>query len=286
MSQTAVNGRQRQEWNDAMGRYWVAQQARFDQLLGAMTPRLVAAAEISGAARILDVGCGCGQTTRLAARQAAEGQALGVDLSEPMLAHARSLSRREDVGNARFEVADAQIHDFGEGVFDIVLSRFGVMFFDDPQAAFANLHRALRGGGRLAFLCWQDQARNPYFTEPFTALVEAVPSAELPGPATDGPGPFSLADPERLTDLLTGSGFTGIDMRPITEHVRVGDDVADAIAFLRSHPAAVGLFAELDEETAAEAESALRSAVTPRLTPDGVLYDAAAWLVTAARPAT
>ncbi|MGH3388814.1 MAG: class I SAM-dependent methyltransferase [Actinomadura sp.] len=286
MDQTAVNERQRQEWNDAMGRHWVAQQARLDRMLSGVTPALVAAAGISAADRVLDVGCGCGQTTRLAARRAAAGDALGVDLSQPMLEQARSLARREGVGNARFEAADAQTHDFGEGVFDVVLSRFGVMFFDAPQAAFANLCRALRGGGRLAFLCWQDMARNTYFTAPFTALAEAVPSADLlPGPPKDGPGPFSLADPRRLTELLTDTGFTGIAVRPVTERVCVGADVADAVAFVRAHPAAAALFAELDEETAARAESALRSMLTPHLAPGGVLFDAAAWLVTATRPA-
>jgi SAM-dependent methyltransferase len=286
MSGTTTNERQRQEWNDAMGRHWVDQQARLDRMLSRLTPHLIAAAGISGSAQVLDVGCGCGATTRLAARHAPAGTVLGVDLSRPMLEQARSLARREGVGNVRFAAADAQVHDFGEAVFDVVLSRFGVMFFDAPQAAFANLRRSLRGGGRLAFLCWQDVTRNPYFTVPFQALAEFLPSADLPGPAKDGPGPFSLADPQRLTELLGGAGFGGVDVRPVSERVPVGADVDDAMTFLRTHPAAAALFARLDTETAAGAESALRSALLHYEAPDGVLFDSAAWLVTASRPSS
>jgi SAM-dependent methyltransferase len=283
MSDTATNERQRQEWNAVMGRHWVDQQARLDRMLSRLTPHLIAAAGISESDQVLDVGCGCGQTTRLAARGAQAGNVLGVDLSRPMLDHARSLARHEGVHNVRFEVADAQVDDLGEAAFDVVLSRFGVMFFDLPQAAFANLGRSLRAGGRLAFLCWQEVERNPYFTVPFEALAEFLPSAGLPGPTRNGPGPFSLADPRHLARLLAESGFTEVDVRPLSESAVAGEDVDDAVAFLRSHPAAAALFAQLDADTAAGAKAALRSALKPYEAPEGVLFDAAAWLVTASR---
>jgi SAM-dependent methyltransferase len=281
MHESPTNERQRQEWNDAMGRHWAAQQARFDRMLSGLTPHLIAAAEISGSDQVLDVGCGCGETTRLAARHAAAGGVLGVDLSEPMLARARSLAARENLADVRFEVADAQVDDLGEAVFDVVLSRFGVMFFDAPEAAFGNLRRSLRDGGRLAFLCWQDVARNPYFTVPFKAVAEFLPADD--GPPRSGPGPFSLAEPPHVVELLGGAGFTGIGLRPVTEPLRMGADVSDAIAFLRDHPALAPLFAAADEKTAAKAESALRPALEPYQTADGVRFDAAAWLITATR---
>jgi ubiquinone/menaquinone biosynthesis C-methylase UbiE len=147
-------------------------------VLGRLRARLLAAAAIQDGEYVLDVGCGCGEMTILAARAAGSGHALGADFSRIQVAEARRLAAAAGVANARFEVADAQVHAFGAGVFDVVLSSFGVMFFDDPAAAFGNLRKALRRGGRLAFVCWRTRAENPVFT---TGFAEAAAVLGLRG---------------------------------------------------------------------------------------------------------
>src|SRR5947209_4475615 len=145
----AVNAEQSEDWNGASGREFIEQRERHERVLGRLRARLVAAAAIQDGEYVLDVGCGCGETTILAARAASSGQALGADFSRIQVAEARRLAAAAGVVNARFVVADAQVHPFGAGVFDVVLSSFGVMFFDDPAAAFGNLRKALRRAGRL-----------------------------------------------------------------------------------------------------------------------------------------
>src|SRR5437773_4952744 len=162
----AANTAQAQAWNGDQGRHFVAENARHERMLETHTARLLEAAKIQRADSVLDVGCGCGETTMRAARAAWRGHALGVDLSAVMLAEARRLAASEGIGNAGFEQADAQTHPFPAAGFDVALSRFGVMFFDDPPAAFANIAAALRRGGRLAFVCWQEPGRIEYLTVP------------------------------------------------------------------------------------------------------------------------
>src|SRR6266545_2552985 len=188
-----ANTAQSEAWNGDEGQYFVAQRARHERMGQQHTARLLATAAIGPAEVVLDVGCGCGETTNGAARPARSGRALGVDLSAVMLAEARRLAGREGVRNARFEQADAQVHAFPAAGFDVAISGFGVMFFADPHAAFANIAAALRPGGRLAFLCWQEMTANEWLTVPFAAVAAHVTLPELP--AADEPGPFSLADP-------------------------------------------------------------------------------------------
>src|SRR6266545_366761 len=188
-----ANTAQSEAWNGDEGQYFVAQRARHERMGQQHTARLLATAAIGPAEVVLDVGCGCGETTNGAARPARSGRALGVDLSAVMLAEARRLAGREGVRNARFEQADAQVHAFPAAGFDVAISGFGVMFFADPHAAFANIAAALRPGGRLAFLCWQEMTANEWLTVPFAAVAAHVTLPELP--AADEPGPCSLADP-------------------------------------------------------------------------------------------
>ena len=148
----AVNAEQAEAWNGPSGRHFVEQRERWERMRDRLTARLLAGAQIQDGENVLDIGCGCGDTTILAARASCSGHALGADLSRIQVAEARRLAAAAGVTNARFEVADAQVHPFQAGIFDVVLSTFGVMFFDDPAAAFGNLRKALRRGGRLAFL--------------------------------------------------------------------------------------------------------------------------------------
>lgn len=185
-----ANAEQARAWNGGNGQHFVAENARHRRTLEPHTARLLAAAGIQPDERVLDIGCGCGDTTIRAARSAPGGDALGVDLSAVMLAEARRLAAREHLGNVRFEQADAQVHPFQAAAFDVAMSRFGVMFFGDPAAAFANVAAALRPGGRLAFVCWQDPAKVEFFSLPLLAIA---PYVSLPaGPALMSRAPSPL----------------------------------------------------------------------------------------------
>lgn len=278
-----TNSAQADAWNGDAGRHWVQYRDRREALLRNFTPHLFAAADIAVDARVLDVGCGCGGTTVAAATRAAEGHALGVDLSAPMLAEARRSAAAEGVTNVTFERADVQVHPFAPGGFDAMISRMGVMFFDDPRAAFGNIARALRPGGTAAFLCWQEQAVNTFYTLPRQALSAHLKLAE-PGGEPGGPGPFSLAEPAHIRALLTGAGFEAVELTAVTEPMWVGPDIADAAAFQMTTPTNRAAYdAAPDERTRERALSALREALGPHMTPRGVELTGSAWVVSARR---
>ncbi|HEX2130660.1 MAG TPA: class I SAM-dependent methyltransferase [Actinophytocola sp.] len=260
------------EWPGRMATYWAEHDERYDALLAPLTRHLLAAAAIRPHERVLDVGCGCGGTTRLAGRAASDGSALGVDLAAPMIARARQRTEEAGPANVRFEQADAQTHPFDPA--DVVLSQFGVMFFEDPVAAFANLRRA---GGRLVFLCWQGLERNESRLVKRAALS---PHVAVP-PDRPGVGPASLADPARVREILTAAGYTGIELTDLREPVLIGQTAEEACAFELAIPAMVEQLAEAGPDAAARATEALRAAYAAHETPDGVFLGTAAWLVTA-----
>jgi SAM-dependent methyltransferase len=223
---------------------------------------------------VLDVGCGCGATTIAAARAA--GSVVGLDLSAPMLAEARRLGAQAGVANISFVRGDAQVCPLRPGSCDVVISRFGVMFFEDPAAAFGRLAAALRRGGRLAFLCWQYDMQNEVFAIPLRALATHV---RPPAPADD-----LFADPRRITELLTGAGWEHIQVDAISESAWVGSDVADVMSYVRGMPTIRGLISGIEDESVLERALAdIAEEYAARQRPDGVWVRAAAWLVTARR---
>ena len=273
----AANLKQAEAWNGASGRFFVEQRERHERKRGRLTAHLLAGAQIEDGESVLDIGCGCGDATILAARAAGSGHALGVDLSQIQVAEARRLAAAGGVANVRFEVADAQVHPFQAGIFDLVLSNFGVMFFDDPAAAFGNLRTALRPGGRLAFLCWRTRDENPFFTIGFAEAAAVLNLRELPEPSAA----FSLADACRVGALLSGAGFGGIELAKVDEPMLVGRDVDDVLGYERASPSAAELLAGLSAPQAAELATQVRERLEAYVSPRGVVMPGAAWLVTA-----
>jgi len=277
VSFVAVNVEQAEAWNGASGRHFIEQRERHERMRGRLTARLLAGAQVEDGENVLDIGCGCGDVTILAARATRSGHALGVDLSQIQVAEARRLAASAGVTNARFDVADAQVHPFPAGSFDLVLSNFGVMFFDDPAAAFGNLRKALRRGGRLAFLCWRTRDENPFFTVGFAEAAAALNLRELPGP----PAAFSLADTGRVGALLSGAGFGGIEFAKVDEPMLIGRDVDDVLEYERASPSVAELVTGLSAAQAAELTRHVRDRLVTYASPDGVAMPGAAWLVTA-----
>ena len=224
---------------------------------------------------VLDIGCGAGQLTRQVASAARAGSALGVDISAPAIQRARDSAREEGLGNVTFECADAQVHPFAPESRDLAVSRFGTMFFADPVAAFTNIGRALRPGGRLVMMVWQARERNEWDV----AIRRSLGATE--GPA--GPDPFSLVDPSAVTDILWAAGFTGVTFTDVHEAVYYGPDVAAALDWVRGFTCTNQVLERLDSAAAARALKRLQDALAAHLNDDGVWFDSRAWIVTAVR---
>jgi SAM-dependent methyltransferase len=272
------------DWNGPTARFWVDHDDRYDTLLARHGEALLAAAGPRPGEHVLDIGCGCGSTTLRAADLVASegGTALGVDISRAMIDRARTHAADSGVGNVQFEIDDVQTADLGRDRFDLALSRYGVMFFDDHTAAFANIRTAMRPGGRLAFLCWAERARNEHWTLPFDALA---PHLGLPPADTRPTGPFALADPAYVRAMLERAGWADIHISELQEPLCAGRDADDAVEFELSDPETAKDLAAADPTAAANAVADLRAAFAARQRPDGVWLAAAAWLVTAAASA-
>ena len=278
-----ANTDQAERWNSGEDlAHWLDNQARYDRMNEPFTALILDAAAFRPGAQVLDVGCGCGGTTLAAARLTAPGQALGVDLSGPMLARARARAEAAGLGNAVFQQGDAQVHPFGPARFDTVISRFGTMFFADPVAAFANVRSAVRPGGRLIFVCWQPLAANQWLLVPGAALAEHLPP---PGFGSgDGPGMFAFADPDRVRPILAAAGWRDIEITSEPRSILVGGggSVDDAVEFLRTGSMGRMMLAGADADTVDRAVASVRAALTPYADAEGVHLDAGVWLVQAA----
>ncbi|MGO1080120.1 class I SAM-dependent methyltransferase [Inquilinus sp. CA228] len=265
-------------WNEAGGSVWVEMQDRFDQMTAPFSRRVVEALAPKAGERLLDIGCGSGGSTLdLARRVGPGGQVLGVDISVPMLDLARRRAAEAGLGNVRFVEADAQTARLEPPGFDGLFSRFGVMFFDDPATAFSNLYGALRPGARLAFVCWRSMAENGWATVPLAAALRHLPP--LPPPVPGAPGAFAFADPDRIRGILGRAGFSGIGVTAFDTKAGVGDLDQTLALVLRSGP--VGALLREHEDKRDTVAAAVREALAPHQTADGVLLDTAAWIVTA-----
>jgi SAM-dependent methyltransferase len=273
------NDEQAERWGGAAGRHWIDHEADYDRQLEEYGTALLDAAHLEEHSRVLDVGCGTG-TTSIAAAQHAR-QVLGVDLSPVLIERARVRAARH--ANVAFEVADAQVAAF-EPTFDVVISRFGLMFFADPRAAFANLRRALVPGGRLATVCWQSLDRNDWMRVPGNALAQVVPLGDLAEPGQ--PGPFSLSSPDELTNLLSDAGWDDITVDGWTFPVPVGGarSLDDAVEFVRGGSLGRSVLAGVSPTVERRALGCVRDALAPFVTADGVVLPGAAWLVGATNP--
>lgn len=278
------NAEQAEHWNADEAFHWVDQEERYGAMLAPFGALVLEAAALDRGDDVLDIGCGCGDTTLAAARAASAGTALGVDLSHPMLARARERAREQGVDNARFEQGDVQVHPLPDGAFDAALSRFGAMFFEDPGVAFANVARALRPGARLAFVCWRELDDNEWMLVPGMAAAAHVPLPDLGPPGA--PGMFAFADRDRVAGILAGAGFEDVQLEAVDSALVIGGGgtLDEAVTFMRESGIGQALLADADPAAAAGAVDAVREALGPYVTPRGVELGSAVWLARARRP--
>jgi SAM-dependent methyltransferase len=269
----------RDAWDGDQGAFWADYADHFDAGPVAYQPVLLEAAAVRSGETVLDVGCGAGRTSLDLAPIAAPGQVTGVDLSTRMLAIARKRAVEEGLTNVAFERADAQVHPFPAGATDVVVSRHGSMFFADPVAAFANLARTLRPGGRMVLLTWQGIEHQEWMRAPMTILAAG---RDLPLPPPDTPGPLSLADPDRVRSVLEAAGFTDVELVGHALPMVFGADPDDALDFVARHQGwqLRGLEPAARERALAE----LHADLVVHDGPAGVQYGSACWIVRARRP--
>ena len=274
-------------WNGQSGERWVANQTRLDAMVAVFGEAVIESVAPVTGERVLDIGCGAGASSRaLAALVGASGQVLGVDISEPLIRRARVLAQQDTP--VRFQVADASSAELADGAFDILFSRFGVMFFGDPIAAFAHMRRALRPGGRVAFVCWRGAAENDWVRLPMGALKGLLPSSVLPDP--EAPGPFSFGNPGRVTRILTAAGFTNIAIAPFDASVPFSEGrtrdaaIDDAVKMtLEVGPLSRTLVGQPDD-IRARASAAVRAVFASLPCERSVMINGAAWIVMACNP--
>ena len=275
------NADMRRAWDGPDGDIWAASAEQYESRGAGHRRLLLEAAAIVPGERVLDLGCGNGASTIEAARMAAPGEVVGIDLSAAMLSNARARSAAAGLTNATFVHGDAQVHDFGPECFDVVVSNVGAMFFDDKVAAFTNLRRALRPGGRMALMVWQRLESNEWLL----ALREALAMGrDLPSPVVGLPGPFGLADPDQVSALLSDTGFTDVRFGDVREPLVFGASTAAAYALMVDDGPTRGLLEGLSDADKAAALDRLRAMVAAHETPSGVAFGSASWLIQATRP--
>jgi SAM-dependent methyltransferase len=271
-------------WNESAGAVWTTHEDQLDAQLAWLGTRAQQRAALREGERVIDVGCGCGATTlEIADAVGATGRVVAVDISRPMLERTRARAERAGFADrVEFRLDDAQSAAFEPGRYDVVYSRFGVMFFADPVAAFANLRGALRPAGRLTFVCWQGRDKNPWLVAPMLAAAKHI---DLPAPpAPDAPGPFAFADVDRVRGILERAGFADIETEAVNEPLRFGGanvDEALELALAVGPLGAVLREANPTQEQRERVIGAVREVLKGFATPRGVEAGSGAWIVSA-----
>lgn len=270
-----INDEQATLWNGGAGRSWVEAQAALDRMFQPLEDRLVAAVGAAAATRVLDIGCGTGSTTLAVARRlGAKGHCVGIDISEPMITAARHRAE-QDGTPARFIRDDAQIHDFGSTRFDMMISRFGVMFFADPVAAFKNLRRAAQDNTSLQLIAWRSPAENSFMTTAERAAAPLLP--DLPARRPDSPGQFGFADRHRVQRILDQSGWTRIEITPIDVSCTLPE--TDLIQYFTRLGPLGRILDTTDTQTRTQLVQTVRAAFDPFVRGPDVNFTAACWMI-------
>lgn len=264
-------------WNGPSGHAWVALQQHLDRLFEPFETRLAEEVIAASKREVLDIGCGTGATTLAVARRlGAKGRSVGIDISEPMLAMARARAQEESLP-ATFICANAQTHAFEAASFDMFISRFGVMFFDDPVRAFANLRHAAKGGAELRVIAWRSPAENPFMTTAERAVAPLLPN--MPPRRPDGPGQFAFADAARVHRILEEGGWTGIDIQPLDVECAVPEEALGPYV-TRLGPVGM-LLQDADEATRARVTGVVRAAFDQFVHGGEARFTAACWMIAA-----
>jgi SAM-dependent methyltransferase len=277
---TDINAAQIEYWNEVSGPKWVRLQEELDEQLKPLEDALLAQVDLRAGHSVLDVGCGCGATSlALADRVGTSGAVTGIDVSQPMIAHGES--HVGERSNINFVMGDAQVWTLPTASYDHIVSRFGVMFFGDPVAAFTNLRAHLKPGGRFSFICWRAFADNPWMTVPVEAAGQHVPMPLDGDPYA--PGPAALADAERTERLLREAGFTEVRIAPNDQdlHIGPGGTLDASVDFAMKMGPVPRMIADADEETIAKVRAAIREALMAHDGEDGVRLRSATWIVQA-----
>lgn len=282
----AGNAYQVADWNGRSGEAWVANQQRLDRMLAEFGDAALEAAAPSPGEVVVDIGCGAGASSFALLRHVGQqGRVLGLDISEPLVIRAREDA--ESLGRISFEVADAATAALPHGEVDLLFSRFGVMFFEDPVSAFAHLRSALKPEGRLAFVCWREAAENDWVRLPMTAIRNFIPPVAPPDP--EAPGPFSLGDRSRVERILAQAGFEAVTITPFDREIVFGEGLSreaaidDAVGMSCEVGPLSRVLADQDEKVRTEVLEAVRAAFAARVRENCVVIDGAAWIVSARR---
>ena len=279
------NAGQIEFWNSVGGQNFVRHQNGLDTMLDTFGKRAMDKGQLTAGDVVLDIGCGCGDTSiEMARRVGSTGEVVGVDISEMMLRRAEDRAAHAELTNTFFELADVEIDPLHRDSFDLAFSRFGIMFFNDPVAALRNVHKVLHDEGRLAFACWQTLDKSPWIALQMQAVMPLVPEDQRPPPVpADAPGPFSFGNPDRLHDTLTQAGFVNIEIEGFAPEVVLFGlkDVENVLDFALEVGPVSAFFETMTAQTKAQACEAVREAYAPFVTDEGVVMQNAAWIVTA-----
>jgi SAM-dependent methyltransferase len=278
MSDISPNRDQTELWNKGSGEAWVEMQALLDRILEPFGRLVVDAGYPREGGQVIDIGCGCGATTLAMARRVGEsGYCVGLDISHPLIAAARKRAATEGISNASFIEGDGQVYTLEQGRYDAVISRFGVMFFDDPVAAFDNIRRSARAGAKLAFVAWRSPAENEFMTTAVRAAAPFLPP--MPPTNPDAPGQFAFANKSRVTSILEASGWSAVELQRADVACQVSE--ADLMTYVTRLGPVGNALRETDEPAKEKVTAALGLAFAPFIYAGFARFTAACWLATA-----